>query len=102
MWDGTGKMRSFQECLAEGACFKTPPVPSSSDPKITYDISGRFGQGTLKCTCPGFRFRGTCKHIKVWKEECGWNEIDADEKQTADQKRDHICPRCGSKTMDVG
>jgi hypothetical protein len=102
MWGNKGNRESFQECFAERSRFKMQPVTSSSDPRVKYDISGVVDKGELKCTCPGFGFRGTCKHLKVWTEICEWNEIDSEEKQTEGQRKNHVCPRCGGETMDVG
>ena len=37
--------------------------PSSKDPKKTYSVT--FGRsGHLQCTCPGFEYRGECKHVR--------------------------------------
>ncbi len=37
--------------------------PSSKDPKKSYLVS--FGRsGHLQCTCPGFEYRGECKHVR--------------------------------------
>ena len=37
--------------------------PSSSDPKKAYRVT--FGRGGhLQCTCPGFEYRGECKHVR--------------------------------------
>ena len=37
--------------------------PSSSDPKKSYRVT--FGRGGhLQCTCPGFEYRGECKHVR--------------------------------------
>jgi SWI/SNF-related matrix-associated actin-dependent regulator 1 of chromatin subfamily A len=37
--------------------------PSSSDPKKAYRVT--FGRGGhLQCSCPGFEYRGECKHVR--------------------------------------
>jgi len=37
--------------------------PSSKDPNKTYSVT--FGRsGHLQCTCPGFEYRGECKHVR--------------------------------------
>jgi hypothetical protein len=37
--------------------------PSSKDPNKTYSVT--FGRsGHLQCTCPGFEYRGDCKHVR--------------------------------------
>jgi len=37
--------------------------PSSKDPKKSYRVT--FGRsGHLQCTCPGFEYRGECKHVR--------------------------------------
>jgi SWI/SNF-related matrix-associated actin-dependent regulator 1 of chromatin subfamily A len=37
--------------------------PSSSDPKRVYRVA--FGRaGHLQCTCPGFEYRGECRHVR--------------------------------------
>ena len=36
--------------------------PSSKDPRKSYQVT--FGRaGHLQCTCPGFEYRGECKHV---------------------------------------
>jgi hypothetical protein len=38
-------------------------VPSSSAPGKSYRVS--FGRaGHLQCTCPGFEYRGECRHVR--------------------------------------
>jgi hypothetical protein len=56
--------------------------------------------GTVTCGCPGGRFRGRCHHVQVGVEACGW-ATGADE-QTSWQEADHVCPRCGGRTVDGG
>ena len=41
-------------------------VPSNSDPKLTYQIQ-RTPYG-FRCSCPGFYYRGDCRHMKMWQE----------------------------------
>ena len=37
--------------------------PSSSNPKQSYTVT--FGRaGHLQCNCPGFEYRGECKHVR--------------------------------------
>lgn len=38
------------------------PVGSESDPNVTYQVT-KTADGVLQCTCPGYRFRRTCKHV---------------------------------------
>ena len=37
-------------------------VPSSRDPKVIYEVTSDDG-ATWKCTCPGFTYRGQCRHV---------------------------------------
>ena len=97
--DHQRKIRTFQACQADRKTFVIS-IPSSSDPETMYEVSGSFVQGEIGCTCPGFKFRETCKHLRLEVEECGWNGLDSPEPQTLDQKENHVCPRCGSHTVD--
>jgi hypothetical protein len=46
-------------------------VVGSKGDKYMVTYTGRQG---WHCTCPAFKFRGNCKHIKqVEKDRCGWN-----------------------------
>lgn len=48
------------------------------------------------CTCPGFYFRDTCKHIKEFEHVCTWHMpfMDGDPDK-AKQERILVCPDCG-------
>ena len=93
-------MRKHQKCIAEKRTFSIV-VPSSSNNDIEYTITGSFEMGQLHCSCPGFKFSGTCKHTRFDIEECGWNSAESVEVQSLDQKDRHECPRCGRRTVDV-
>lgn len=94
------RLRAFQTC--DGRRVKVEfKVPSKSDPSKEYDVTIEFTDGTVTCSCPAFTYRGTCRHTRFREERCGWNELDGREVQTRAQKRQNICPRCGSRTVLV-
>ena len=43
---------------------------SSSNPSRTYDII-EGNDGTIYCTCPGWKFNRTCKHLKGYGMRIG-------------------------------
>jgi predicted RNA-binding Zn-ribbon protein involved in translation (DUF1610 family) len=60
-----------------------------------------YFMGELTCTCKGYKFRKTCKHInEVEKNRCTWHGA-YDEVQTKEQEKNHICPMCGKETVVV-
>jgi hypothetical protein len=93
------KVRRFQSCPASRLVFRIE-VPSASRPGETHMIEGVIKEGTVTCSCPGFKFRGSCRHLRLVEEVCGWNSAESPEPQTLEQKRKHVCPRCGSRTVD--
>lgn len=73
--------------LKEGVVYKVL-VPYPDDPI-----------DELTCECPGFVFRGACRHQdEVFETLCRWTSVEGPEAQTVDQRRKHICPRCGGET----
>lgn len=95
------EIRVFQACHSERKVFRAV-VPSESKPGEEYEISGSILSGQVSCSCPGFKFRGYCKHVHVDVESCGWNAVTSPEPQTMEQKRNMTCPRCGSRTVEFG
>lgn len=52
--------------------FATYKVEGSKGDVYTVSLSG--GEGPVHCTCPAFRYRDDCKHIKhVLDHACLWN-----------------------------
>lgn len=96
-----GRIRAIQACPAVRRRVKLE-MPSTSSEGMAYTIEVSMVQGIVTCTCPGFRFRGTCHHTQLLEEKCGWVEgADGVEPQTGEQRASAVCPRCGSATIEV-
>lgn len=93
------EMQTVQRCLATRRTARIM-VPSRSAPDQEYAVEVVLLRGSVSCTCPGFRFRGTCDHTNFAVDPCGWCEGDAP-RQSADQRERRICPRCGGMTVDA-
>ncbi|MFW5962517.1 MAG: hypothetical protein ACOCQR_02775 [bacterium] len=60
------------------------------------------------CDCSEFKYKktnnrkGYCKHItRVLEKGCEWHSAFSEEKQSEKQKKNHICPVCGNKTVTI-
>jgi hypothetical protein len=70
-------------------------VAGSRGQKYRLSYTGMEG---WECTCPGFKFRKTCKHVSdpaLTSQRCGWGS-DAAAGTQYDEKH---CPQCGQETM---
>ena len=65
----------------------------------TYHLHNQRGVWT--CTCKGYQFRSTCKHVKDHCENgCMWHEqIEGGEVEIVNGVK--CCPRCGSPVETV-
>jgi hypothetical protein len=74
----------MQQCAEPWYCTKNNPT------------DGEMGCWPYRKSNNGKRFEyGSCKHV------CQWHQQFSDEVQTEEQKKNHICPRCGGKTEVV-
>jgi hypothetical protein len=100
----TMPFRPIQRCISTEPYF-VQEIPSESQKRLTYEVHSIWPEdfpGDYTCSCPGFQFKGSCKHqMMAWRDRCSWTEEDPNvEKQTTDQKDGMICPRCGNTTVE--
>jgi hypothetical protein len=53
-------------------------------------------QFDYSCTCPAYRFKGTCKHIEAVKAtRCGWMQYMDGGEIAHNAAGEPVCPKCG-------
>jgi uncharacterized Zn finger protein len=90
----------LREC-SSNLDWQTVEVKSSSREGVAYEVSiPPWGGGEdITCDCPGFVFRGYCRHTRAALSKiCNWTSDDP-VPQSEEQMRDHVCPRCGRPTV---
>src|SRR3954471_7851060 len=94
-------MQVVQECKSIGG-WQRVSVNSSDPDKAPYDVMvSPWAVDDSLCGCLGYEYRGTCRHIRIaYDLLCLWEE-GMDPKQTPEQRRQRICPRCGQSTRAV-
>ena len=96
-------MTAVQEC-ASSLEWQDVRIRSASDPKKHYSVSIPPWGGTedVTCDCPGYTYRGTCRHLAAALAKiCNWSSAGAGPPQTEEQRLEQVCPRCGRETVLV-
>lgn len=67
-----------------------------------YTVTACHDETMSSCTCPGYGYRGKCRHITELREKlCSWNEQVGPEAQTPQQEMEAVCPKCGGPTRTI-
>jgi len=86
----------IQECT--GGTVSEAVLSSKGDKD--YMVSVHHDPLLDSCTCPGYGYRGKCRHITQLREKlCDWSSHVGPEAQTPQQEMEAVCPRCGRETV---
>lgn len=95
--------RVIQECRQLDG-WQEIEVPSSTSEVIYYLVTLPPWDRTEEeavCECPGYEFRGRCRHQReALAMVCNWSELDS-VAQTDDERMRQICPECKGPTQVV-
>lgn len=91
-------MKAIQMC-DETVLRVVTRVQSSRNTGDVYDVTYTIRDGDVTCTCPGYKFRGQCKHTRTSEMVCGWREGD-EPAQSQREQNQRVCPRCGAQTIN--
>jgi hypothetical protein len=95
--------RLIQECV-QNSGWQEVEVPSASNEVVFYLVTlppWDRSEEEAVCECPGYEFRGRCRHQReALALICNWSELDSIP-QTADEQRRQICPECKGPTQVV-
>jgi hypothetical protein len=93
---------------ASNTYWETTVQGSSGDEYVVHwglfpeSLQERFCcQHGWQCTCKGFKFRATCRHVKAVEADdprCAWNaELEPGAECAHDSNDDPCCPECGGR-----
>jgi len=91
-----------QEC-ASNLEWQEVQVRSATEQGKAYTVSIPPWGGTedITCECPGYQYRGACRHTSAALAKiCNWSSA-GPIPQTDAQQNGHTCPRCGGPTVLV-
>lgn len=92
-------MRIYQQC-SNAVGWTVVAVPSASEEGLVHMVT-LAEWGEYLCDCPGFQFRGICRHkAEAESHRCRWEEGEAP-CQSVGERETHRCPACGSPTILV-
>lgn len=92
-------LESVQQCTNTGVMSFVQVPSSSGEGHYAVLVQTPDDPTDAICECPGFEFRGYCKHqAMAINLVCGWHELDGPEVQDEKQRRLKICPRCDGET----
>lgn len=70
------------------------PMISSKDSNVKYITIPSTLWNDPVCDCPGFQFRGSCRHVlEVEADKCEWAA------KWHEMPENHRCPKCGAPAI---